>query len=349
MSHIRSTTEKWQSRPEEVYNSQKAKKGLHVARSPWLPTRKRAQAGYHEGLRKKILGILNKVTPQRCEQLLDRMRKLRIESQAQLRVVADLLVEKAYNDMRYGSTYAWLCYMLQDAFSVPIIQQASGQSTAEPQQNLLSMLQEKVEIEFWLIADDPAAKQREERGSVLRVARENLEHQKLHNQFEDTTALARQRAVEFLRFIGCLFKLSLVKFSMMDRVFEHLLKHPTDEDFMLCAGELLQTVGEKLAKGRSLDDSANGNPAIWDSRIKFSTYTRNLNELIVRNRQALIAGQKSLSLFAILKLENMLDYNMRGWITYKSEGDFGIEKAIASIPERAYSAKGFCSCCNNNN
>ncbi|XP_068614911.1 eukaryotic translation initiation factor 4 gamma 1-like [Brachionichthys hirsutus] len=65
-------------------------------------------------LLKNVCGILNKVKPQTCQQLVNQLKELTIDTEERLRGVADLIFEKAISKPRFSRVYATMCCCLMD-------------------------------------------------------------------------------------------------------------------------------------------------------------------------------------------------------------------------------------------
>ena len=63
---------------------------------------------------KKVRSILNKLTPQKFNTLLQQMRSLKIDTPERLRGAIDLIFEKALDEPNYCVVYARFCRQLSD-------------------------------------------------------------------------------------------------------------------------------------------------------------------------------------------------------------------------------------------
>lgn len=63
-------------------------------------------------LYKKFRGILNKLTPQKFDTLLERVKTLEINNQKRLEGVIDLVFEKAIDEPNFSEAYAAMCNKL---------------------------------------------------------------------------------------------------------------------------------------------------------------------------------------------------------------------------------------------
>merc|ERR1719209_1663305 len=66
-----------------------------------------------DDLRKKVLAILNKLTPQRFETLVQKFQELPIDTQDKLSVCMELVFEKAVDEPAFSVAYAQMCKVMQ--------------------------------------------------------------------------------------------------------------------------------------------------------------------------------------------------------------------------------------------
>lgn len=224
---------------------------LHTAKNAWKPV-KEALADADEALNKKFRGILNKLTPQRFETLVEQVKKLEINSEKRLCNVTELVLEKALNETHFASTYAKLCHTLLAVFNVPKAQVEPG-IMGNQTVNFRKMLLQKCQHEFEKDIDDTVAskerekKMQEKRQAKLDAAKSDQERKELQEQFTDQDARVKRRTLGLMRFIGELYNLNILTFDIMSDCFRKLLKNPMDEDSIVCACKLFTTVGKKFA------------------------------------------------------------------------------------------------------
>ena len=94
---------------------------LNKAENAWKPsvkdTKKDADVDPKESeiedLRRKALAILNKLTPQKFETLVQRFQELPIDSYQKLATCMELVFEKAVDEPSFSVAYAMMCQELQ--------------------------------------------------------------------------------------------------------------------------------------------------------------------------------------------------------------------------------------------
>lgn len=90
---------------------------LNETKDPWKPLRfKKESIGEDDfktqELNKKFRGILNKLTPQKFDTLLEKVKNLEINNQKRLEGVIDLVFEKAIEEPNFSEAYAAMCNKL---------------------------------------------------------------------------------------------------------------------------------------------------------------------------------------------------------------------------------------------
>ena len=92
---------------------------LNKAENAWMPSVKdkkkdtEAKESESDELRRKALAILNKLTPQKFETLVQRFQELPIDSHQKLALCMELVFEKAVDEPSFSVAYAMMCQELQ--------------------------------------------------------------------------------------------------------------------------------------------------------------------------------------------------------------------------------------------
>ncbi|XP_041377348.1 eukaryotic translation initiation factor 4 gamma 1-like [Gigantopelta aegis] len=215
---------------------------LHKSAAPWQPSHKKETKSCEEGeteeLNKKLKSILNKLTPQNFQTLLQQMHGLRptIDTEERLKGVTDLIFEHAISQPHFNVAYANMCkYLLM--LKVPS-HKKPGESV-----NFRVILLTRCQREFEQGKDDQVIldKKRKE----LDEAESEEQKAQLKKELEEVSSKARRRSTGNIRFIGELFKLKmLTKDVMHDCVFK--LLQSRDEENLECLCQLLTTIGKEL-------------------------------------------------------------------------------------------------------
>lgn len=67
-----------------------------------------------EVLYRKVRAVLNKLTPQKFETLVNQVRQLQIDNKERLQGVIDLVFEKAIDEPSFSLAYAMMCKEIQN-------------------------------------------------------------------------------------------------------------------------------------------------------------------------------------------------------------------------------------------
>merc|ERR1719153_2073946 len=88
---------------------------LNKAENAWKPTVKdpKAEVDELDVLKKNVLAILNKLTPQKFDTLVEKFTALPIDSQTKLQACMELIFEKAVDEPGFSVAYAKMCQVLQ--------------------------------------------------------------------------------------------------------------------------------------------------------------------------------------------------------------------------------------------
>lgn len=98
----------------------------NVYQSGQVPSASSSQRGGEEDGRtseatetaiKTFRGILNKLTPEKFETLMNQVDELNINDEETLNAIVELIVEKALSEQSYSTTYAQMCYHLKEVNS----------------------------------------------------------------------------------------------------------------------------------------------------------------------------------------------------------------------------------------
>lgn len=99
---------------------------------------------YFQVLYKKVRGVLNKLTPEKFDRLLNQVQDLTIDNAERLQGVIDLVFEKAVDEPNFSVAYAEMCKHLA------MMQVPCGKTKGDPQEhvNFRKLLITRCQIEF---------------------------------------------------------------------------------------------------------------------------------------------------------------------------------------------------------
>uniref|UniRef100_A0A672ZTJ3 Eukaryotic translation initiation factor 4 gamma 1 n=1 Tax=Sphaeramia orbicularis TaxID=375764 RepID=A0A672ZTJ3_9TELE len=222
---------------------------LNKAEKAWKPSMKKANRNRAseeteendaehlktQDLFKRVRSILNKLTPQKFQQLMKQVTELTIDTEERLKGVIDLTFEKAISEPDFSVAYANMCRCLM-GLRVP--------TTDKPGTtvNFRKLLLNRCQKEFEKDKDDDEIFEKKQK--ELEAA-SGEEKQRLTEELEEAKDKARRRSLGNIKFIGELFKLKMLTEVIMHDCIVKLLKNH-DEESLECLCRLLSTIGKDL-------------------------------------------------------------------------------------------------------
>ncbi|XP_049432824.1 eukaryotic translation initiation factor 4 gamma 1-like isoform X3 [Epinephelus fuscoguttatus] len=221
---------------------------LNKAEKAWKPSTKKARSrGAEEedndaenlktqDLFKRVRSILNKLTPQKFQQLMKQVTELTIDTEERLKGVIDLTFEKAISEPDFSVAYANMCRCLMGL---------KVQTTDKPGAtvNFRKLLLNRCQKEFEKDKDDDEIFEKKQK--ELEAASVAEEKQRLIDELQEAKDKARRRSLGNIKFIGELFKLKMLTEVIMHDCIVKLLKNH-DEESLECLCRLLSTIGKDL-------------------------------------------------------------------------------------------------------
>ncbi|XP_036928829.1 eukaryotic translation initiation factor 4 gamma 1-like isoform X1 [Acanthopagrus latus] len=220
---------------------------LNKAEKAWKPSTKKAGRGRGDEedndleniktqeLFKRVRSILNKLTPQKFQQLMKQVTELTIDTEERLKGVIDLTFEKAISEPDFSVAYANMCRCLM-GLKVQIPDKPGATV------NFRKLLLNRCQKEFEKDKDDDVIFEKKQK--ELEAASEG-EKQRLIEELQDSKDKARRRSLGNIKFIGELFKLKMLTEVIMHDCIVKLLKNH-DEESLECLCRLLSTIGKDL-------------------------------------------------------------------------------------------------------
>ncbi|XP_074654497.1 eukaryotic translation initiation factor 4 gamma 1-like isoform X3 [Tubulanus polymorphus] len=222
--------------PKKVIDMQIGQVKLKRAENAWKPSRgkdklERDQEEMEtEDLYKRVRSILNKLTPQKFQTLVNQMMDLKIDTADRLRGVIDLIFEKAIDEPSFSVPYAHMCQRIQQ-LKLPV--------DIKPRVILLNRCQKEFE------KDRASETDMEQSKKKIEEAATEEEKKVLQEELNYAYAKSKRRSIGNIRFIGELFKLNMLTENIMHECIVTLLKS-NDEDNLECLCRLLSTIGKEL-------------------------------------------------------------------------------------------------------
>uniref|UniRef100_A0A8C6PAK1 Eukaryotic translation initiation factor 4 gamma 3 n=1 Tax=Nothobranchius furzeri TaxID=105023 RepID=A0A8C6PAK1_NOTFU len=215
---------------------------LNKAENAWKPGLKREgpaedpEMQQTQELFRKVRSILNKLTPQKFNQLMKQVTDLTIDTEERLKGVIDLVFEKAIDEPSFSVAYGNMCRCLA-ALKVQMTDKPN--STVNFRKLLLNRCQKEFEKDK---VDDVVFERKQKE---LDSAASATERERLQEELEEAKDKARRRSIGNIRFIGELFKLKMLTEAIMHDCVVKLLKNH-DEESLECLCRLLTTIGKDL-------------------------------------------------------------------------------------------------------
>ncbi|XP_032386526.1 eukaryotic translation initiation factor 4 gamma 1a isoform X3 [Etheostoma spectabile] len=223
---------------------------LNKAEKAWKPTVKKSsrnrapeevedddpeQAKTRE-LFKRLRSILNKLTPQKFQELMKQVTELTIDTEERLKGTIDLIFEKAISEPNFSVAYANMCRCLL-GLKVPMPDKP-GLFV-----NFRKLLLNRCQKEFEKDQDDDEIFEKKQK--EIEAAKEGEECERLKVELQDFKDQARRRSMGNIKFIGELFKLKMLTEAIMHDCVVKLLKNH-DEESLECLCRLFSTIGKDL-------------------------------------------------------------------------------------------------------
>ncbi|XP_038145205.1 eukaryotic translation initiation factor 4 gamma 1a isoform X1 [Cyprinodon tularosa] len=219
---------------------------LNKAANAWKPSTLKSEDGKSEEtdaeqkktqeVFKRLRSILNKLTPQKFQELMKQVMDLTIDTEERLKGTIDLIFEKAISEPNFAVAYANMCRCLI-GLRVPIPDKPGNFV------NFRKILLNRCQKEFEKDQDDDEIFERKQK--EMEASKNDEERETLRVALEESRDKARRRSLGNIKFIGELFKLKMLTEAIMHDCVVKLLKNH-DEESLECLCRLLSTIGKDL-------------------------------------------------------------------------------------------------------
>ncbi|KAL5274291.1 EIF4G3 family protein [Megaselia abdita] len=282
---------------------------LNESENAWKPAHLKTETTPEEDLKKRVRGILNRLTPEKFEVLVSEIMKLQIDTSNKLNDVMILVFEKAIDEPKFSSSYASLCHRLATDIRVK-------DDKNETSVHFRSVLIDKTECEFFRNVTDKTAKDTKLQPLILKLKECTNPNDKaeISASIEEEERKFRRRSVGTVTFIGELYKIGMLTLNIISICISSLLD-PNSEDKLECMCKLLTTVGKKY-------DDATQQPTKKDGMV-----SRNLVNLDNTTKQMQsIANRKVESVQQIssrvrFMLQDVIDLRRNKWVPSQTKQD----------------------------
>ncbi|XP_015120443.1 eukaryotic translation initiation factor 4 gamma 1 isoform X2 [Diachasma alloeum] len=222
---------------------------LRETENAWKPTRLKSEMlpgeeAKSQALYKKVRSVLNKLTPQKFNTLVNQVRALEIDTQERLQGVIDLVFEKAVDEPSFSVAYALMCKELSG------MKVSTGEKRVDETGKKVDvyvdfrkLLVTRCQMEFEKNMVDESARA----AKVQEIENTTDPEKKKELQFNlsEEDRRIRMKSVGNIRFIGELYKQEMLIAKIMHTCVKHLLATP-DEENLECLCKLLTTIGKTL-------------------------------------------------------------------------------------------------------
>ncbi|XP_024130240.1 eukaryotic translation initiation factor 4 gamma 1a isoform X2 [Oryzias melastigma] len=235
--------------PRKIISSLSEDIQLNKAEKAWKPSVKKPNARASEEvddddpenaktreLFKRLRSILNKLTPQKFQELMKQVTELSIDTEERLKGAIDLIFEKAISEPNFSVAYANMCRCLM-GLKVPTPDKPGNFV------NFRKLLLNRCQKEFEKDQDDDEIFEKKQK--ELDASKDDEERERLRVELEEAKDKARRRSLGNIKFIGELFKLKMLTEAIMHDCVVKLLKNH-DEESLECLCRLLSTIGKDL-------------------------------------------------------------------------------------------------------
>ncbi|KAK0083124.1 hypothetical protein PV325_009294 [Microctonus aethiopoides] len=272
---------------------------LRETENAWKPARLKDEVASEDDIKtqalyKKVRSVLNKLTPQKFDTLVNQVRSLNIDTQGRLQGVIDLVFEKAIDEPGFSVAYALMCKELCH------MQVASTDKTtaeeAEANYDFRKLLVTRCQMEFEKNAVDEMARITKVR--EIEQCTDTDKKKELQALLDEADRQLRMRSVGNIRFIGELYKQEMLTANIMHKCIKHLL-HDIDEENLECLCKLLTTIG-KIFEGKQHD---------------LSGYFTTLSELTNRK------NHKKISSRVRFMIQDVIDLRNSRWVPRRDESN----------------------------
>ncbi|XP_027876175.1 eukaryotic translation initiation factor 4 gamma 1a isoform X4 [Xiphophorus couchianus] len=195
-----------------------------------------AEQGKTHEVFKRLRSILNKLTPQKFQELMKQVMELKIDTEERLKGTIDLIFEKAISEPNFSVAYANMCRCLI-GLKVPAPDKPGNFV------NFRKLLLNRCQKEFEKDQDDDEIFEKKQK--EMEASKNDEERERLRVELEESRDIARRRSLGNIKFIGELFKLKMLTEAIMHDCVVKLLKNH-DEESLECLCRLLSTIGKDL-------------------------------------------------------------------------------------------------------
>lgn len=302
------------AKPNVIQYSLSVKEDVQLKRinNAWVPLRIQTGTLVGEDLKSfnivnGVRGVLNKLTPEKFDRLMDLIQELDIDTPERLQDVISLVFEKAVDEPCYSVAYALLCKKL-GTLEVKVPDLDGDVITFK------KLIITRCQKEFEKNPNDDIMRNKALR--EIEECRDPNQKKEMKLTFEDKERRQRVKAVGNVRFIGELYRVSVLTTKIMHRCIKQLLQQNSEES-MECLCKLFETIG----------------PDIERFGEDISEYFNRMQEIVYRKGQNL----PKINSRVRFMIQDVIELRGRGW--KKRRDKENSPKTIDEITKEAESEK----------
>lgn len=271
-----------------------------------------------EELLRKFRGILNKLTPQKFDNLIKQIEKLGIDTKERLDQILNLIFDKALSEPAFCVEYAKLCKHLSTLNTYKQDGEQNSDGKGGNKENTLArfrvLLLSKCQLEF--NTDMYQGIDIEGKTQAIEALTDPELKKTAEAELDDEKRKARKRWLGLIRFIGELYMLNLLSGVIIHECLYKLLNNQDDES-LECLCTLLRTIGLKF-ENQVRTISENSKP--WNANAR-QTAPPNLEEFF-RNLEYIIRSKPAYTSSRVrFMLQDVLDMRKDGWRERKIQNE----------------------------
>lgn len=199
---------------------------------------------------KKFRSVLNKLTPNNFNDLVEQVKQYEIDTEERLDGCIKILFEKAIMEPNFTDTYAQMCKELGTIIKI----ETSDNKQPNFKRKLITQCQKEFE-KHHTDKEENATELEQSKKKAAEGEEKSDELNELQYELEEKNARIKRRAMGTIRFIGELFKQEQLICRIMYSCLNILLSEEMlDEESLECLCKLLTTIGGRMEKD-SVQDS----------------------------------------------------------------------------------------------
>jgi translation initiation factor 4G len=222
--------------PKKVISLSREAVKLRTSENAYKPNKKENNDTEMEALGKRVIAILNKLTPQKFQTLVVQFKELEINTEERLRLAIELIFEKAVEEPAYSTAYATLCKEL----SKKRVTKEGSEEVVDFRSLLLEQCRNEFQKDY--LSESARTKYTED----MKKAETEEEKRKIKAEFQLLESKMRKRSLGNIRFIGELYLQQLTRQQIIHQNIISRLLSNTDEESLECLCRFLSTCGAKL-------------------------------------------------------------------------------------------------------